>query len=151
MDSSAQNLRLVSLAACGLILFVLGGCATVLNVKGQYVPPPPPGQSSIKQTGHIEAPKRIYGGVAMDALFGSGMIVNEYDVEWWAVPVGLYTLAIDMPLSAVGDTLTLPVTVPATYRRWTAESRESEDSEEQRGEMQQTGQGGRAGSADSIE
>jgi uncharacterized protein YceK len=103
--------------AIALATIVLSGCGTMLNVRDHYVSPPPPGQSSIKQDGHIEAAKRIYGGVEMDALFGTGLVWHESQNELWAGPIGLYMLAIDLPLSIIGDTLTLPVTIPATLER----------------------------------
>ncbi|MEX2285599.1 MAG: hypothetical protein WD648_00840 [Planctomycetaceae bacterium] len=110
-----QILRLAFVASASIAS--LNGCGTILNVKDRYVPPPPAGQISIKQAGHLPAEKLIYGGTLCDAMFGTGMLVHEYNNDPMAIPVGLYTLLVDLPMSALGDTLTLPFTIPAAYQR----------------------------------
>jgi uncharacterized protein YceK len=61
--------------------------------------------------------QRIYGGVRHDAIVGGSLLL-----EGGKLPplmfVGLYLLTVDMPLSAIGDTVTLPWTVAATVKRW---------------------------------
>ena len=96
-----------------LMLSSVSGCATVLNVRGADVPYPTPGRSSLKTPGHIPAPKMVYGGVIMDAVLGTGLIIHEAADDPITLPIGIYLLAVDLPLSVVGDTLTLPITVPA--------------------------------------
>ena len=90
----------------------LPGCGTCLNVCPFYSE-----GNEILAKGWSEPPKEVYGGVAMDARFGAGLIVRESLDHLWAGPVGLVTLAVDLPLSLVGDTLTLPITVPAGIER----------------------------------
>ena len=94
------------------------GCATYLNVCDVQTSPPGQGDSITPVDGRWEASKEVYGGVRTDAAFGTGMLVNEVFVDPWAVPLGLTVLLIDLPLSAVGDTLTLPITVPAASDRY---------------------------------
>jgi uncharacterized protein YceK len=115
--SSSCLMRGFSALGIALSMIVLTGCGTTMNVRDSYRAPPPPGEISIIQSGHQEAPKLIYGGVVMDTLFGVGMLFSESQNDIAAGPIGLYTLAVDLPLSIVGDTLTLPVTIPATLER----------------------------------
>lgn len=77
------------------LLALLAGCGTITN----FIP-----------LGHYSPPRRVYGGVRQDAEnLGSGTL------EWWLYPCQI----IDLPLSAVGDTLTLPILLltPASERR----------------------------------
>ncbi len=69
---------------------------------------------------------RIYGGVQTD-LAVAGLLTAgalQDDQEAWAraycLTLGAATLAVDMPLSAAADTLTLPLTCLVTYHRLTA-------------------------------
>jgi uncharacterized protein YceK len=85
----------------------LGGCGTLMNTS-----PEPPGMAR-----PTDGPtQRIYGGVRHDALVGGSLLV-----EGGKMPplmfVGLYMLAVDMPLSFIGDTVTLPWMVAATVER----------------------------------
>ena len=51
-------------------------------------------------------PKQIYGGVLMDCGFAADCLKRD------APP-----LLIDVPLSIIGDTLTLPITIPCAIER----------------------------------
>ena len=61
--------------------------------------------------------KIVYGGVAISAIGGAAVLVDGLSTDFTEIPPGLYLLGIDAPLSAVADTLTLPITVPATIGR----------------------------------
>lgn len=92
-----------------IVTFFAGGCGTLLNVVNYEVPSRP--KTSIKAAGKVEAPRKIYGGVALDGEIGKswiedGMILPT--VGFWLV---------DVPLSAVGDMLTLPLTIRAAIDR----------------------------------
>jgi uncharacterized protein YceK len=94
-------------AALVLITGLLSGCGTVANLS----------------TGAREGWKnvQIYGGVRRDV-----QSAGDWFTHSWVAPeklefmqdigaiVGVGLVGIDMPLSAVGDTLTLPVTIPAS-------------------------------------
>src|SRR4051812_7970370 len=89
------------------------GCGTVWNLTSQDTwkgSEPPAG--------------KVYGGVALDAREAKECFVgtNHEDLQalvyrpfWYAT--GLYLAAVDLPLSAVADTLTLPMTVPSAFRQ----------------------------------
>jgi uncharacterized protein YceK len=92
----------------------LAGCGTFLNMQEEPFRPfwPEDGTPT----------RRVYGGVVYDAAFGADMLADSFrpgsdffgplGLNWgWSV------LTVDLPLSAVGDTLTLPWTVPASLRR----------------------------------
>jgi uncharacterized protein YceK len=98
---------------------MLGGCGTVVNcfnVNGA-------------------AARAIYGGVRQDAANGTRHLVEAFSsgpapsftempqppnasrdlaAKTFCAVCGVGMLAVDLPVSAVADTLTLPVTVPAT-------------------------------------
>jgi uncharacterized protein YceK len=82
----------------------LSGCATALNTM-YYA--------------RFEGGNQVYGGVKLDTLIIKASLANRLDENdttftraWKA------TLAtMDLPLSAVADTLTLPITVSATMLR----------------------------------
>jgi uncharacterized protein YceK len=100
----------------------LGGCGTARNLsrpeKTVEAPTPRP------------APNQVYGGVGIDARVGASWLAapyaEEYGVEVGACErlfdttcktgIGIFVLGVDLPLSAVGDTLSLPITVPATLQ-----------------------------------
>jgi uncharacterized protein YceK len=87
----------IVVTAIAMGLFVLTGCGTFRNLEKE-------------PTGLIQRPpgtpaERIYGGVRLDAEQGWGFIKNGPD----AVIGGC--LFIDLPISAVADTLTLPITL----------------------------------------
>jgi uncharacterized protein YceK len=109
--------------ACLTAVFaaVLGGCGTVVNcfnVNGA-------------------AARAIYGGVRQDAENGTRHIgeafsgpaptftampkppnpASDFASKSFCAVCGVGMLAVDLPVSAVADTLTLPVTVPATLMK----------------------------------
>jgi uncharacterized protein YceK len=85
------------LALCSLALVILSGCGTAQNV---ILP---------------KQPMRVYGGVQRDLeKIGDGVVPRPGAER--PVLTGLWGL-VDLPFSAVGDTLTLPVTVPAQCSR----------------------------------
>lgn len=84
----------IRLALCSLALVILSGCGTAQNV---ILP---------------KQPTRVYGGVQRDLVkIGDGILPTPGAER----PV-LNALGglVDLPFSAVGDTLTLPVTIPAS-------------------------------------
>lgn len=87
---------------------ILSGCATII---------------AIQDAGEPDVPI-VYGGVQMDwvlvtANFREGGSVHMGDLPWVLVAAA----TIDLPLSAVADTLLLPLTIPLSLQ---AES-DSED------------------------
>lgn len=88
-----------------------GGCGTAVNTV--WLAP-------------FEGGQRVYGGVRADlgvmrelASGETGMIASGEPVK---MEPGerlrkLFFLSLDLPLSAVGDTLTLPYTIPVSVRR----------------------------------
>ena len=95
--------RLSNLKLC-VLAFLAGGCGTTLNTL--YFTPGEGGQ-------------QIYGGVKLDSEIIRAAVRNQevtQDKPWQVgFKVGLATL--DLPLSSVGDTLTLPMTVGLTFLR----------------------------------
>ena len=110
----ARATLLAAAAACAL-----GGCGTVTNLG--------PGECG------APSPRKVYGGVGADleclgGLLGSLLPENSEDGCWhlmkvtWPVradvardlPGAIWLVAVDIPLCVVLDTLTLPVTIPAT-------------------------------------
>jgi hypothetical protein len=74
-------------------------------------------------------PLTIYGGVALNAvkasegvadLFTDPEVLSFYGKKQGEIFLAAPWLLADFPLSAVADTLTLPITVPATIKRLTA-------------------------------
>jgi hypothetical protein len=96
-----------------LVAVSLGGCGTVCNLAGGIV--------------HPESEPRVYGGVVRDLEIIDQAISSPPPSE----PIGDPRLALvilplavaDPILSFVGDTLTLPITVPLQKRRKAAEDR----------------------------
>jgi uncharacterized protein YceK len=85
-------------AAAVAVLPVLGGCGTLSNITDQ-------------------APAvRAYGGVQRDWMLLTMAQEDDSGIMWAFVPA----LAVDLPLSVVGDTLTLPYTAltdPTLFRK----------------------------------
>lgn len=96
----------------------LSGCGTVVNcINGDH-----------------PAAREIYGGVKQDAQNGSRHLVEAFSgpspnfsqmpkppniardfvAKSYSAGCGVAMLAIDLPITSVTDTLTLPLTVPAT-------------------------------------
>lgn len=109
--------RRVASGLAAVLVVALGGCGTAVNF------------ASVEDLG---APKRVYGGVAQDAQWASHFLSEAFegpptdDATWcnkllagsFAFGCSVCTLAVDLPLSAAADTLTLPITIPATVMRW---------------------------------
>lgn len=76
---------------------------------------PPPEQSAFKP-GSYGGTKAIYGGVKFDVQRGTDWLRESVDEPPMAL-AGLYVWIIDLPISAIGDTVTLPVTIPAAIDR----------------------------------
>jgi uncharacterized protein YceK len=112
-------------AARGLaavLAFALGGCGTMNNLR-------PPEKADKEAPAPV--PQAVYGGVGLDAQVGAKWLAAPFVAErlpqvsllesavdgTCKVGIGAYVLAIDLPLSAVADTLTLPVTIPAALKK----------------------------------
>ncbi|MFN0196819.1 MAG: YceK/YidQ family lipoprotein [Planctomycetaceae bacterium] len=108
------------LIAVSLTAVITSGCGTILNftvwdIRNVRT------QSSFEE-GYHSAPQKIYGGVTTDAAWGKSILseaVTNPDTanlprDAW---LGLHIWFVDLPLSAVADTLTLPLTIPATIKR----------------------------------
>ena len=77
---------------------------------------------------NLSLDKKVYGGLAMDAcaipMVATAITPNQNPDDSFPLWVKLLFgagMIIDMPLTLVGDTLTLPITIPAAYRRFTTE------------------------------
>src|SRR5262245_17766415 len=84
---------------------LVSGCASSLNTM-YYLP--------------CEGGDQIYGGVKLDAEIIRASLANEVNegghgplTRAWLIT----SASVDLPLSAIADTLTLPITIPATMRR----------------------------------
>lgn len=61
--------------------------------------------------------ERIYGGVQIDASFAVMHVdIDNGHIPPFPLPQTVLGI-IDMPFSFIGDTLTLPITIPSTIRR----------------------------------
>ena len=89
-----------------LVMAAVSGCGTTMNLAEGSGP---------FQFAEAAGP-RVYGGVRYDAAMGSLWLLGGF-LEPALAPLGLYVLAVDMPLSFIGDTLTLPWTVGAAVDR----------------------------------
>ena len=100
--------RMVRCSTCPAIaLFLLSGCGTVMNLRtadsGYRLP-----------ESHV--PRTVYGGVKLDAAAGRRSFDAAAERPGQAV-VGAVVWGVDLPISAVADTLTLPLTIPAAIGR----------------------------------
>jgi uncharacterized protein YceK len=86
------------------LMATLSGCGTIMNLEDT--------PTTYFRRGQDEDPKRIYGGVQIIAERGWGQITSGPDPF-----LGMYWLLVDLPFSAAADTVTLPITIPATLRR----------------------------------
>lgn len=98
--------------ACWSVLLLLGpslcGCGTVMNLRSP---------TSARKRSDIATPRAsVYGGVKLDAAAGRRSFQSS-DGRLGPLFAGGYVWGIDLPLSAVADTLTLPITVPASISR----------------------------------
>lgn len=96
-------------------LTVLYGCGTVRNFEG---PLPQPGHCEDDLGGLIgpAGGRQIYGGVPWDLAVGFECLTSTESSPFWRL-IGAYLIVVDLPLSFVTDTLTLPWTVSATMSR----------------------------------
>jgi uncharacterized protein YceK len=93
-----KPLVVVILATCGISMMV--GCGTVQNLRGgdQYIPS-----------------GRVYGGVRYDIEKGIGLLIDGsggcagLSGRALQLIIGPCLLMVDLPLSAVADTVTLPI------------------------------------------
>lgn len=86
------------------------GCGTLMNIIGAGTPPT---DGSV-----LEPQRKIYGGVFKDTeLIGDALYATILGGPIYGPPNLMLGVAgaVDLPFSFVGDTLTLPVTVPATF------------------------------------
>src|SRR5262245_61350912 len=90
---------LVAAAACAL-----SGCGTMDNVRGE-----PPENAVL---GGV----RINADRAWSCAKASFFTHDPASVVLFGA-IGAYSLALDLPLSAVADTLTLPITIPAALKK----------------------------------
>ena len=88
----------------------LGGCATVVNMKEGY-------SFELKPSGGSSPPKQVYGGVIRDVTSIHDALTMESDENvahsMLFTAAALPMFVIDLPLSALADTLTLPITLSA--------------------------------------
>jgi uncharacterized protein YceK len=124
-------------ASLALWAAALSGCGTLMNLS-----PDPPGMTRA-QDGPTQ---QIYGGVRHDALVGGSLLLEGARMPPM-IPLGTYLLLVDLPLSLVGDTITLPWMVAATFERWRGAASEAPaapaDPPPPRGEGRQAGPAGR--------
>jgi uncharacterized protein YceK len=95
---------------------MLHGCGTVRNTEG-----PLPESEEFKDglEGLVGPPggRQIYGGVTFDLVGGTQALFDTNDIlPFWHL-AGAYLVIVDLPLSFVTDTLTLPWTINATMNR----------------------------------
>ena len=96
--------RAVAAGVAALLVSALCGCGTVLNLQGE---------------------SQVYGGARNDARAGAGCLAQglgltraeEHDKFSPQVNLAIGACAlVDLPFSALADTLTLPVTIAAAFR-----------------------------------
>jgi uncharacterized protein YceK len=96
-----------ALLAVGAVC-ALSGCGTFMNLETY-------GQQAVY--GGVRASGRngwqCLAGIASPQAAGP-----DPSIRILLAVMGAYRLAVDTPLCLVGDTVTLPVTIPATLRRW---------------------------------
>src|SRR5262249_41795073 len=113
-----------SICVMAAVLATLSGCGTCINIMSD---------PTIKGIGGgrmslTDQPKRGYGGGQWDLTMAYALLKGAIESTMegpfyfypggYGVTLGLEALlAVDLPLCAVGDTLTLPVTIPATIKR----------------------------------
>src|SRR4051794_14950700 len=104
--------RAAVLLAVALSVVWMSGCGTLMNL------PDLSGMEVLDMT----PDQRVYGGVLRDAEFGAESLKNTVSAEGKggrldSLVASAYLLLVDLPLSAVGDTLTLPITLRASQKR----------------------------------
>ena len=112
-----------------MICVFAAGCGTMRNVS-------PPATSDSQPS--VPVPRKfVYGGVKDDVAHLKAALVDIKQLpdseKGVAVNVASATAhAIDIPASAVADTLTLPITIPASIDRAVADYYFANDNDEQR-------------------
>ena len=107
------------LVCIGFVLTMLCGCGTFKNTVG------------ITE----RAPRKVFGGVRSDAHTVADLLTWEDDeTAAGGIARALFVpfFLIDLPFSAIGDTLTLGQTIPASrqrrsHKRWVEDLPEIED------------------------
>jgi uncharacterized protein YceK len=89
---------------------LFGGCGTLSNAVMIYYHERPSYAPD-----DYKPPNYVYGGVKADAYSVKAALVPDEEMHVAGAFVGILSL-IDMPLSAVGDTLALPNTMAVTAR-----------------------------------
>jgi uncharacterized protein YceK len=95
------------MAALGLAVVYLSGCGTSANLSG--------GAQGWRNA-------QIYGGVLTDVKSTQQWVTSNWTnfADWQqdvGTIVGVGLISLDVPFSAIGDTLTLPITIPAVLLR----------------------------------
>jgi len=95
------------MAALGLAVVYLSGCGTSANLSG--------GAQGWRNA-------QIYGGVLTDVKSTQEWVKSNWTsgADWQqdvGTVVGVGLIGLDVPFSAIGDTLTLPITIPAVLLR----------------------------------
>jgi uncharacterized protein YceK len=120
-------MRRQAVGLTAVLAFALGGCGTFHNL----LPPDPKAEKKAEKEAPRPEAKSVYGGVGLDASVGASWLAAAFVPasqphvtaletavdSTCKVGIGAYVLAVDLPLSAVADTLTLPITVPATLKK----------------------------------
>ncbi|HEY7312521.1 MAG TPA: YceK/YidQ family lipoprotein [Gemmataceae bacterium] len=96
-------MRRASLVALALAAMYLIGCGTAANLSG--------GLQGWRKS-------QIYGGVRRDVKSANQFIADNWtgaaDIQQdVGTVVGVGLISLDVPFSLIGDTLTLPITIPA--------------------------------------
>ncbi len=113
--------RQAAMGLAAVLALAAGGCGTMNNLH-------PPAKADPEAPAPV--PRSVYGGVALDARVGGKWLAAPFTAErlpqvslvesavdsTCKVGIAAWVLAVDLPLSAVADTLTLPVTIPATLK-----------------------------------
>jgi uncharacterized protein YceK len=93
---------------------MLQGCGTTRNFEKDV---PLPGHENDPETPGSPGSRQIYEGVLFDLETGTQCLFDIHDIlPFWHF-AGAYLVVIDLPLSFVTDTLTLPWTIKATMNR----------------------------------
>jgi uncharacterized protein YceK len=111
-------LRRAAICLVAVVVPAAGGCGTFFNL----IPEPH------KMRAPGPRPLKVYGGVENSAFFAwTGLtepftksdvtVANRILATPYCWSLAAWAAAVDMPLSAVADTLTLPITIPAALAR----------------------------------
>jgi uncharacterized protein YceK len=92
------------------------GCGTIVNLRRPVEPVDPNASPYVYH--YDRSGKQVYGGVRYDLLAPDWD--ELLDLPHLPGPFAVIALLLELPLSAIADTLTLPITIPATMRRYNA-------------------------------